>query len=47
MANLGGTKNLYVQGGDATDANGDGDGTTGFLAEVLVELSAQDASYAV
>jgi len=47
VGNLGGTKNLYVQGGDATDANGNGDGTAGFLAEVLVELAQEGGGYAV
>jgi len=39
VGNLGGSKNLYVQGGDATDGNA---GFAGFLAELMVELSAND-----
>ena len=33
VGNLGGSKNLYVEGGDATD---DESGFAGFLAEVMV-----------
>ena len=36
VGNLGGTKNAYVQGGDATDGGG---GYAGFLSGVMVELS--------
>eukprot|EP00579_Thalassiosira_antarctica_P001137 CAMPEP_0201866898 /NCGR_PEP_ID=MMETSP0902-20130614/1321_1 /ASSEMBLY_ACC=CAM_ASM_000551 /TAXON_ID=420261 /ORGANISM="Thalassiosira antarctica, Strain CCMP982" /LENGTH=872 /DNA_ID=CAMNT_0048391945 /DNA_START=21 /DNA_END=2639 /DNA_ORIENTATION=+ len=39
VGNLGGSKNLYVQGGDATDGE---NGFAGFLSEVMVELSAND-----
>ena len=38
VSNLGGSKNLYVQGGGATD---DDSGFAGFLAEVMVEPSFQ------
>jgi nicastrin len=36
VGNLGGTKDAYVQGGDATDGGG---GYAGFLSSVMVELS--------
>jgi len=39
VANLGGSKNLYVHGGAATDGES---GYAGFLSEVIVELSAND-----
>ncbi|KAL7533159.1 hypothetical protein ACHAXR_005073 [Thalassiosira sp. AJA248-18] len=39
VGNLGGTKNLYVQGGEDTDG---GNGFASFLSEVMVELSASD-----
>jgi hypothetical protein len=36
VGNLGGTRNAYVQGGDATDGGG---GYAAFLSEVMLELS--------
>jgi len=41
VANLGGTKNMYVQGGEKTD---NGAGFASFLSEVMIELSASDSA---